>query len=69
MDWLLENLIQTKVCKLDQDHKKCKKEKEKLESEQYQLEECTNVRDCFGSPDACHNCESKGEAYKPVCAR
>lgn len=30
MDWLLENLIQTKVCKLDQDHKKCKKEKEKL---------------------------------------
>lgn len=30
VDWLLENLIQTKVCKLDQDHKKCKKEKEKL---------------------------------------
>merc|ERR1719233_200510 len=45
------------------------KEKEKLESEQYQLEECSNVRDCFGPPDACHNCESKGEAYKPVCAR
>jgi len=30
VDWLLENLIQTKVCKLDQDNKKCKKEKEKL---------------------------------------
>merc|ERR1719233_411403 len=45
------------------------KEKEKLESEQYQLEECSNVRECFGPPDACHNCESKGEAYKPVCAR
>jgi len=45
------------------------KEKEKLESEQYQLEKVTNVRDCFGPPDACHNCESKGEAYKPVCAR
>ena len=29
-DWLLENVIQTMVCKLDQDHKKCKKEKEKL---------------------------------------
>jgi len=30
VDWLLDNMIQTKVCKLDQDHKKCKKEKEKL---------------------------------------
>merc|ERR1712106_484937 len=45
------------------------KEKEKLDSELYQLEECTNLRDCFGPPDACHNCESKGEAYKPSCAR
>ncbi len=27
VDWLLENLIQTKICKLDQDFKKCKKEK------------------------------------------
>ncbi len=26
-DWLLENVIQTMVCKLDQDNKKCKKEK------------------------------------------
>jgi len=30
VDWLLDNLIQTKVCKLDQDDKKCKKEKSKL---------------------------------------
>jgi len=30
VDWLLDNMIQTKVCKLDQDTKKCKKEKEKL---------------------------------------
>ena len=29
-DWLLENVIQTMVCKLDQDHKKCKKEKAAL---------------------------------------
>eukprot|EP00095_Tigriopus_kingsejongensis_P003848 snap_masked-scaffold20_size707684-processed-gene-3.2 protein:Tk03848 transcript:snap_masked-scaffold20_size707684-processed-gene-3.2-mRNA-1 annotation:"alpha- -mannosyl-glycoprotein 4-beta-n-acetylglucosaminyltransferase b" len=29
-DWLLENVIQTRVCKLDQDFKKCKKERDKL---------------------------------------
>jgi len=29
-DWLLENVIQTMVCKLDQDNKKCKKEKSHL---------------------------------------
>jgi alpha-1,3-mannosylglycoprotein beta-1,4-N-acetylglucosaminyltransferase A/B len=29
-DWLLENVIQTMVCKLDQDNKKCKKEKSQL---------------------------------------
>ncbi|XP_040564592.1 alpha-1,3-mannosyl-glycoprotein 4-beta-N-acetylglucosaminyltransferase B isoform X2 [Lepeophtheirus salmonis] len=30
VDWLLENVIQTKVCKLDQDYRKCKKEKASL---------------------------------------
>ncbi|XP_023327106.1 alpha-1,3-mannosyl-glycoprotein 4-beta-N-acetylglucosaminyltransferase B [Eurytemora carolleeae] len=30
VDWLLVNILQTKVCKLDQDNKKCKKEEEKL---------------------------------------
>jgi len=30
VDWLLENIIRSKVCKLDQDYKKCKKEKDKL---------------------------------------
>ena len=29
-DWLLDNVIQTKVCKLDQDFKKCQKEKQLL---------------------------------------
>lgn len=29
-DWLLDNVIQTKVCKLDQDYKKCQKEKQSL---------------------------------------
>jgi len=29
-DWLLDNVIQTKVCKLDQDFKKCQKEKQAL---------------------------------------
>ena len=29
-DWLLDNVIQTKVCKLDQDFKKCQKEKQSL---------------------------------------
>ena len=29
-DWLLENVIQTKVCKIDQDAKKCKKERNQL---------------------------------------
>ena len=29
-DWLLDNVIQTKVCKLDQDYKKCQKEKQAL---------------------------------------
>lgn len=29
-DWLLDNVIQTKVCKLDQDFKKCQKEKQVL---------------------------------------
>ncbi|XP_059087037.1 alpha-1,3-mannosyl-glycoprotein 4-beta-N-acetylglucosaminyltransferase A-like [Tigriopus californicus] len=30
VDWLLENVLQTMVCKLDQDYKKCRKEKNKL---------------------------------------
>eukprot|EP00096_Caligus_rogercresseyi_P008430 TRINITY_DN2721_c0_g1_i1.p1 TRINITY_DN2721_c0_g1~~TRINITY_DN2721_c0_g1_i1.p1 ORF type:complete len:536 (+),score=175.30 TRINITY_DN2721_c0_g1_i1:55-1662(+) len=30
VDWLLENVIQTKVCKLDSDFRKCKKEKASL---------------------------------------
>jgi len=30
VDWLLENILRSKVCKLDQDLKKCKKEKDKL---------------------------------------
>ena len=30
VDWLLENVIQTMVCKLDQDLKTCKKEKSLL---------------------------------------
>jgi len=30
VDWLLENILRSKVCKLDQDAKKCKKEKDKL---------------------------------------
>lgn len=29
-DWLLDNVIQTKVCKLDDDYKKCQKEKQVL---------------------------------------
>jgi alpha-1,3-mannosylglycoprotein beta-1,4-N-acetylglucosaminyltransferase A/B len=29
-DWLLDNVIQTKVCKMDQDFKKCQKEKNAL---------------------------------------
>jgi len=45
------------------------KEKEKLDSEKFLLEECTNIRDCFGPPDNCHNCESKGEWEKTACAR
>ncbi len=30
VDWLLDNVIQTKVCKIDQDYKKCQKEKSVL---------------------------------------
>eukprot|EP00092_Neocalanus_flemingeri_P008974 GFUD01009655.1.p1 GENE.GFUD01009655.1~~GFUD01009655.1.p1 ORF type:complete len:1191 (+),score=266.73 GFUD01009655.1:76-3573(+) len=45
------------------------KEKEKVDCDLFQLEECTNIRDCFGPPDACHNCESKGGSDKQPCAR
>ena len=46
------------------------KEQDIIESEKQKIDEVTNIRDCFGPADACHNCESKGESFsKPECTR